>query len=114
MQNDNKLVVRWSLDAIAVLDPAVVEHVNWLIESFLAAKTAGLPFPEVLCAQETIVNELRLRIRRGELPPDSVVFIFEDQELHPNYAGRLPTFPHGFCDLMSNQLAGLIRPLPKA
>lgn len=49
-------------------------------------------------ASENFYERIRVGIAEGELRCTDVVFIFGDQELHPNRFGQLEVWPDGFCD----------------
>ena len=99
------LFVHWTADCEAVPDDAAAAYVDSVLARF---RQDGYP-EGFSCGQEVVVNELRLRVQRGELAPEQLVFVHEGRHLPVNRAGRLPAWPRGFCDVASRQLSALVR-----
>jgi hypothetical protein len=59
---------------------------------------------EVEVCNESVIDEIRLRICRGELDPGEVVFSFEGLIITADANSSLSEWPEGFCDSMSNRL----------
>ena len=62
------------------------------------------------CSNETLIMATRVLIHEGEIPFDSVVFVFKEQELVVDRDGRLPVWPRGFCECSEDFLARLMAP----
>lgn len=99
------LLVHWTSDCEAVPDAAAAAHVDSVLARF---RQDGYP-EGFSCGQEVIVNELRLRVQRGELAPEQLVFVHEGQHLSVNRAGKLSAWPRGFCDVTVRQVSALVK-----
>jgi len=64
---------------------------------------------EVTVSNELVVDELRLRVCRGEINHGDVVFRFNGQDLPVDRDGRFTVkIPKGFCDLGIDILEGIL------
>ena len=70
------------------------------------AVKAGLT--EIRVGTATMLNALRLEVKRGNLDPQNVAILFRDQQLHIDKYGELDHWPIGFGDKWDQQLGELI------
>ncbi len=61
----------------------------------------------IIIGNQLVIDAFRLAIKREQIKHTDIVFTYQDHILYPDDQGKLPKWPHGFCDTHSIILAGL-------
>jgi len=65
---------------------------------------------EVIVSNQTVIEELRLRICKDEISHEDIVFMFDDEEIHVNeYGAGLSGYPKGFLSAHLNRVTEILR-----
>jgi hypothetical protein len=59
-------------------------------------------------SQGTVIQELRLRVARGELPHTDLQFVFDDHKFSLNEYAVIYDWPQGFADLEDRQVTEIL------
>jgi hypothetical protein len=87
----------------AVPDAAVASWVDDVLHMTVGSDLT------VYVGSEAIVDEIRVRICRGEVSHTSIVFTYKDHMMLPDVNGRIQLWPTGFCDYSVDRLTALLR-----
>jgi hypothetical protein len=94
-------------NGIALPDGLVRTWVNNVVFAFKHGHSG-----QHLVANDSIINELRIRVARGELTTNDIEFVFDNGStvfvVPLDKRGSFPLMPAGFCDFTSNQALELL------
>lgn len=62
----------------------------------------------IVTSSELVINEIRVRVKQGELCTALTSIFFKGEEVVMHSNGRLANWPKGFCDTWDNQLDKLL------
>lgn len=98
------LKIRWdALNGISLPEGTVERWARLAVEDFL--KNGDM---EISVGSTVLINAFRILIKKGQLRPDQVQFIVEDEVLPVDENGRFHRWPMGFADIINRQLLELL------
>lgn len=91
-------------NGLALPDNKIAQYVSDVIRFF--ASNPEMIIPPVV-GSESIVQQFRIAVKKGMIPPERCVFIFQGAEISISTNGNLGWWPDGFCSVIDRQLNAL-------
>lgn len=75
----------------------------------IAAEKPVPDLREIRIGTDAMLNALRVEIKRGEIPFETVQIVFKDESLKIDKNARIDNWPDGFADVLNKQLDELLK-----
>jgi hypothetical protein len=90
-------------NGVVVPDNRVASHVNKILDRFQLVDRLSC-----FVGNGELVNEFRVRVRRGELKHEEIVFEFKGETIKVDERANLDRWPKGMCDMVGKQLVEIM------